>query len=101
MEARRVVVVDVGLAEAFRCSTAFRFIAAEFKRGDTVNHAGRFVGGEPTNADSITTSSLSARGCSGRRFPVESECAQRKRAWSKRLWHQRGEPRYWQSHGSS
>jgi hypothetical protein len=101
MEARRVVVVDVGLAEAFRCRTIFRFIAAWFKRGDAINRTGLFVGCEPANADSITTSSLSARGCSGRRFSAESECAQRKRARRKRLWRQRGESRYWESCGYS
>jgi hypothetical protein len=43
------------LAEAFRCSAVFRFIAAGFKRWDTASRTGLFVGSQPTGADCITT----------------------------------------------
>jgi hypothetical protein len=98
LAARRVVVVDVGLAKAFRCSTVFRFIAACFKRWDTVDRTGLFVGCEPTGAESITTgnyttSSRTAGDFAGRGFLVESSNrAQRKRTGHKRAWHHSGEP---------
>ena len=86
LAARGVVVVDVGLAEAFRCSTAFRFVAAGLKRWDTVNRTGLFAGSEPTCGDSITTNSHTTSthtsgDFAGRGFLVESGYrAQRKRA---------------------
>jgi hypothetical protein len=72
MEARRVVGTDVGLAETLRGSTVFRFIAARFKRWNTVTRNGRCVGSEPTCVDSITTSSHTISESSGRGFLVES-----------------------------
>jgi len=72
LAARRVVGTDVGLAEAFGCCTVFRFIAARFKRWNTVTYARFFFGCKPTCADSITTSSHTIGGSSGRGFLVES-----------------------------
>jgi hypothetical protein len=74
------------LAEAFGCCTGFRFIAARFKRWDTVIRTGRCVGSEPTCADSITTSSHTIGEFSGRGFLVESiNPAQPKRGGRERL----------------
>ena len=62
MAARRVVGIDVGLAEAFCHSTAFRFIAAGVKHWDTVNRTGAFVDREPTGADWVATSGHTING---------------------------------------
>jgi len=72
VEARRVVGTDVGLAETLRGSTVFRFIAARFKRWDTVTRTGLCVGSEPICADCIPTSSHTIGESSGRGFLVES-----------------------------
>jgi hypothetical protein len=102
MAARRVVVVDVGLAEAFRHSADFGFVAAGLKHWDTVNCTGLFASSEPTGGDCITTNSHTTSthttsthttsthtSCdfAGRGFLVESSNrAQRKRAGHKRAW---------------
>jgi len=72
LAARRVVGTDVGLAEAFGCCTGFRFIAARFKRWDSLTRTGLCIGSEPICADCIPTCSHTIGGSSGRGCLVES-----------------------------
>jgi hypothetical protein len=98
MEARRVVVVDVGLAEALRGSTVSRFLSASFERWNRIHYPRFFIGCEPTRADSVTTSSHTTNEFSVRGFLIESSNpAQRQHGGRKRLGRQRGQPRYRES----
>ena len=93
MAARGVVGINVGLAEAFRHSAKFGFIAASFKRRDTVIRTGAFVAREPTAADSVTTSGHTIDGFTRHGFLVESgNRTQREPVGDQRSWQHRGRP---------
>jgi hypothetical protein len=93
MAARGVVGINVGLAEAFRHSAKFGFIAAGFKHRDTVIHTRVFVGCDPTAADSVTTSGHTIDGFTRHGFPVESgNRSQRQPVGDQRSWQHCGRP---------